>query len=246
MSSKKLLRNDLNKRKREKKLLIPADKTSNYYKLSSEQYVSLITKGIQKEYKKTNEKIVWQVNAEDKRIAEKLELSDRIDVTAKKEAFITFKDHKENFRNKPTCRLINPCKPELGKVSKQIVEKIVHNIRTKTNTNQWKNTNDVINWFNAIKDKSNYTMICFDICDFYSSITNTLLQKALNYASKYADIKNLPKGIEIPLSNNSANADIFQEAAKPYNNVLKNNGDKEEIKIHQRRNHPEQKRRNTQ
>ena len=105
---------------------------------------------------------MWQVNAEDKRIAEKLELSDRIDVTAKREAFITLKDHKENFRNKPTCRLINPCKPELGKVSKQIVEKIVHNITTKTNTNQWKNTNDVINWFNAIKDKSNYTMICFE------------------------------------------------------------------------------------
>ena len=125
---------------------------------------------------------MWHVNAEDKRIAEKLELSDRIDVTDKKEAFITLKDHKKNFRNKPTC------KPELGKFSKQIVEKIVYNIRTKTNTNQWKNTNDVINWFNAIKDKSNYTMLCFDICDFYPSITNTLLQKALNYASKYADI----------------------------------------------------------
>ena len=77
----KLLKNDLNKIKREKKLLIRADKTSNYYKLSSEQYESLITKGIQKEYKKTNEKIVWQVNAENKRIAEKLELGDRIDVT---------------------------------------------------------------------------------------------------------------------------------------------------------------------
>ena len=43
-------------------------------------------------------------------------------------------------------------------------------------------------------------------------------------------IKNLPKGIEIQLSNNSANADIFQEAAKPYNNGLKNNGHKEELK----------------
>ena len=146
-----LLRDDLNKIKREKKLLIPADKTSNYYKLSSEQYKSLITKGIQKEHKKTNEKIVRHVNAEDKRIAEKLELSDRIEVSAKRMAFITLKDHKENLRNKPTYRLINPCKPELGKVSKQIVEKIVHNIRTKTNTNQWKNTNDVINWFNANK-----------------------------------------------------------------------------------------------
>ena len=69
----KLLKNDLKKIKREKKLLIPADKTSNYYKLSSEQYESLITKGLQKEYKKINEKIVWQVGAEDKRIAEKPE-----------------------------------------------------------------------------------------------------------------------------------------------------------------------------
>ena len=93
----KLLRNDLNKMKREKKLLIPADKTNNYYKLSSEQYENLITNGIQKEYKKTNEKIVWQVNAEDKRIAEKLELSDRIDVTAKREAFITLNLYRHSW-----------------------------------------------------------------------------------------------------------------------------------------------------
>ena len=39
-------------------------------------------------------------------------------------------------------------------------------------------------------------------------------------------IKNVPKGIGIRLSTNSANADIFQESAKPYNNVLKNNGHK--------------------
>ena len=39
-------------------------------------------------------------------------------------------------------------------------------------------------------------------------------------------IKILRKGIEIRLSNNSANADIFQEAATPYNNALKNNGHK--------------------
>ena len=43
-------------------------------------------------------------------------------------------------------------------------------------------------------------------------------------------IKNLPKGIKIRLSTNSANADIFQEATKPCNNVLKNNGHKEELK----------------
>ena len=43
-------------------------------------------------------------------------------------------------------------------------------------------------------------------------------------------IKNLPEGIEKRLSNNSAKADIFQEATKPYNNVLFNNEHKEELK----------------
>ena len=43
-------------------------------------------------------------------------------------------------------------------------------------------------------------------------------------------LKNLPTGTEIRLSTNSAKAGIFQEAAKPYNNVLKNNGHKEGLK----------------
>ena len=66
-----------------------------------------------------------EVIKEDRRIASKHELSDRINVTAKMEAFITLKDHIPNFRDKPTCRLINPCTPELVKVSKKVVGKIV-------------------------------------------------------------------------------------------------------------------------
>ena len=42
--------------------------------------------------------------------AEKLELDDRINCLAKTQAFITMKDHKEDFRTNPTCRLINPPK----------------------------------------------------------------------------------------------------------------------------------------
>ena len=120
--------------------------------------------------------------------AERLKLSDRINITAKREAFLTLKDHKPNFNNKPSCRLINPCKPELGKISKQIVEKIVHDVKSKTNINQWKNTNDVINWFNNIENKNSHTLICFDICDFYPSISNELLQNAIKFASKYSVI----------------------------------------------------------
>ena len=33
-------------------------------------------------------------------------------------SFIAIKDHKENFDNQPTVRLINPAKNELGRISK--------------------------------------------------------------------------------------------------------------------------------
>jgi hypothetical protein len=41
----------------------------------------------------------------------------------KREAFITLKDHQENFENNPKCRLINPAKIESGKLSKVILDK---------------------------------------------------------------------------------------------------------------------------
>ena len=36
----------------------------------------------------------------------------------------TPKDHKPNFGSNPKCRLINPTKTEIGKISKQILERI--------------------------------------------------------------------------------------------------------------------------
>ena len=59
-----------------------------------------------------------------KTITEKLRIDDRVETTATKEAFITLKHHKDNFENKPTCRLISPSKQEIGKISKQILEHI--------------------------------------------------------------------------------------------------------------------------
>ena len=90
------LRDDIKKINNDNHLFIPADKTSNFYKLSKDQYEGLINKSIHKEYKKSSEATVREVTKEDRRIATKLELSDRIDVTAKREAFITLKDHKPN------------------------------------------------------------------------------------------------------------------------------------------------------
>ena len=54
-----------------------------------------------------------------------------------------------------TCRLINPCKPEIGKISKQLLEKIVKVVKDKTKYNHLKNTNDVIKRFGDIPNKKN-------------------------------------------------------------------------------------------
>ena len=45
-----------------------------------------------------------------------------------KDAFITLKNHKPNFANKPTCLLINSTKSEIGRISKTILERINNKI----------------------------------------------------------------------------------------------------------------------
>ena len=62
--------------------------------------------------------IPYETSIQKKKIATKLGIDDRVDTTANKDAFITLKDHKPNFANKPTCRLINPTKSKIGKISK--------------------------------------------------------------------------------------------------------------------------------
>ena len=61
---------------------------------------------------------------EAKNIAKTIRLSDKIEWLAKTPAFITLKDHKDNFQSSLHCRLINSSKSELGKVSKSILENI--------------------------------------------------------------------------------------------------------------------------
>ena len=65
---------------------------------------------------------------EAKSISTKLKISDRVERIARTPTFLPLKDHKDKFRSNPTCSLINPSKNELGRVSKQLVEKINSNI----------------------------------------------------------------------------------------------------------------------
>ena len=69
---------------------------------------------------------------EAKHIAERLKLDERIEQAAEQKAFITLKDHKPNFPNNIKCRLINPTKSNLGKISKQILQKINSKIQQPT------------------------------------------------------------------------------------------------------------------
>ena len=118
----------------------------------------------------------------------KLEIDDRAECLARKNAFITLKDHKENFDNSRKCRLVNPAKSEIGRVSKQIAERINTCIKHNTGLNQWKNTSDVIQWFKNIEEKSLHSFIQFDIVEFYPSISEELLMKALDYGKKFTNI----------------------------------------------------------
>ena len=73
-------------------------------------------------------------------------------VEARTPAFVKPKDQKDNFHSNPTCHLINPSKNELGRLSKQLVEKINSDIIEKLQFNQWRYTDAVLKWFNNITE----------------------------------------------------------------------------------------------
>lgn len=170
------------------KLLVKADKTTNFYKLEPKHYDDLLKKQINKDYRKTNNSPTKEINLRDKEITGKLNIEDRVAKLIEKPAYITLKDHKNNFANNPSCRLINPTKQEIGKISKQLLEKIICQVKEKTNTNLWQNTNSVLQWFDNIKDKRNHSFILFDVVEFYPSITQELLVAALDYAAQFITI----------------------------------------------------------
>ena len=142
-----------------------------------------------KSYKKANTNSIRSINKEANTIAEDLQLDDRIEQFSQREAFITLKDHKENFQNNTKCRLINSAKSEIEIISKHYIETIKNTICEKTQVNQWRNTKLVIEWFKAIKNKSKCSFVKFDIVDFYPSISEELLSKAIAYAQSVTTIE---------------------------------------------------------
>ena len=189
------LNSDIKDIKSSKKTYTPADKTSNFYKLDKEQYEHLLHNSITKNYKKTNPDIDKTINEQSKLIANRKDILDRIQANGKEECFITLKDHKPNFENNTTTRLINPAKNEIGRISKVILENINKKLRNKLKLQQWNNTSTVINWFKKIEHKNEYKFMVFDIKDFYPSISEKLLNDAINFAKQHVNIT--PEDLEI-------------------------------------------------
>ena len=187
-SFQKTLQNDIRSIKSSSRTLTPADKTSNMYRLTREQHEKLVHDSVTSTYKKTDNKIQDVINKQGKCIAEKTGVVDKMNINGKSNCFVSLKDHKDNFLNKPTVRLINPAKNEIGRISKNILDNINVKLRNILGTNQWKNTRDVIKWFQGIQNKEIYKFTMFDIKDFYPSIKEDLLNTALEFAANHVNI----------------------------------------------------------
>ena len=83
----------------------------------------------------------------------------------------------------------------MGKLSKQILDRINENLRVKIGCNQWKNKDSVIDWFRKLPNKSRCTFVVFDIEEFYPSISEKLLNDAMEFAERYTRIS--PKDKEV-------------------------------------------------
>ena len=170
------------------RIYVPADKTRNFYRMTKEAHKNLLLKNITNEYKKSSDDIVDKINKTDKELVENLDISDRVYSLSRRNAFITIKDHKDNYLNNTKCRLINTAKTEVGKVSKRILTRVVTSLREKTKLNQWNNSFSVIEWFKNLENKSKLSFIQFDIVEFYPSITENLLKSSLNWAKSQVNL----------------------------------------------------------
>ena len=99
--------------------------------MPKDDYNELLMKNITNDYKKSNVAVVNKIDKKDKELTEKLEIDNRVYRLNCSEAFITIKDHKDNFRNNTKCRLINTAKSEVGKISKKILSRIITSLREK-------------------------------------------------------------------------------------------------------------------
>ena len=92
------MKHDILKIKSSPNVFVFVDKTTNLYEIPSNDYKGLLHENITKTYKKSTKRLENAINMEAKHIAENIKLDDRTESLAQTPAFITLKDHKENFK----------------------------------------------------------------------------------------------------------------------------------------------------
>ena len=107
------LKTDVHNIKRQKKVIVMADKTRNTYLCEPADYQRMMSNAITKDYKKAAPNVVNIINNEAAVIANKLGISDRVDQFRLQDPFITIKDHKQDFPAGVDTRLINPAKSNI-------------------------------------------------------------------------------------------------------------------------------------
>ena len=139
-----MLRNEINNIRNSNSIYVKADKSRNLYKMSPSDYNNLKLNAITKDYKIDNNNTMWMINNDTLNHANRLDLTDRIGGVKLKESYILIKDHKIDYENKKSVRLINPTKTELGKVSKIILQDVVDCLKKKLELNLWISTKEAI------------------------------------------------------------------------------------------------------
>ena len=123
--------------------------------MTPEQYKTILTNNVTKTYQKAEWSTQLNIDREAKTISKTLQLGKRMECYAERHAFISLKDHTENFKCNTKCRLINPSQREMDIVSKTFLEEINNKLYNHLCYNQWRSTSTVTEWFRAIGNKKN-------------------------------------------------------------------------------------------
>ena len=160
------------------------------YHLSKEEFSNLLQNAITSIYKKEDTLTATNINKERIKHAGEANIIDRIEINRTRSSFIKLKDHKENFLNRPTKKLLNPAKNEIGRISKHLLQNIDATLSEEIKVNKWKNTEKVYNWLKNIPNKHLYKFLMIDMKDIYPSVTEKLLWEAIRFAKLYILIAN--------------------------------------------------------
>ena len=109
----KKLQQDIKMIRTSDKTMTFADKTGNMYKLSKDQYKTLLNNSITSTHKNSNSNIKKKINISGRSILKDKEVIQRMGINGDSNCFITLKDHNKNFQKNPSVRLITLVKMNL-------------------------------------------------------------------------------------------------------------------------------------